>query len=52
MGFLKALFDGLVKLEITEIGDTLTMISKEDEKVTFNKPVKAVKDAESWLGKI
>jgi len=52
MGYLKALFDGLVKLRINDVGDTKTMLSKENEEVEFQRPVKATKDAEQWLNKI
>jgi hypothetical protein len=37
---LKALFDGLVKLHISDLGDAERMISKEGEEVPFSKNVK------------
>ena len=51
-GFLKALFDGLVKLKIDEFDGADGMISKEGEVVPFAKIVKSMKEIETWLNKI
>lgn len=37
---MKALFDGLVRLDINELQDAEKMMSKEGEVVAFNKTVK------------
>lgn len=51
-GFLKQLFDGLFRLELSESQDSMAMESREGEKVVFVKPVKHVKAVEEWLNKI
>ena len=35
--YLKQLFDGLVKLELTETNDSVAMMSREGEKIDFKK---------------
>ena len=51
-GFLKQLFDGLFKLELTETNDSVAMWSREGEKIDFKKPVKHGNKVEEWLNKI
>jgi dynein heavy chain len=51
-GFLKQLFDGLYKLELTETNDSSAMLSREGEKIEFKKPVKHVNKVEEWLNRI
>ena len=58
--YLKTLFDALVMLENNDLGDTIAMMSgdkekcarNEEERVVFQRSVRGVKDAETWLLKI
>ena len=51
-GFLKQLFDGLFKLELTETYDSTAMLSRETERIQFKKQQKHIGKVEEWLNKI
>ena len=51
-GFLKQLFDGLVKLQLSDTNDSVAMVSREGEVVKFIRPVKHQTRVEEWLNKI
>ena len=48
-GYLKALFDGIVKLVMTDLEEIKTMRSKEGELVDMSKMVKTTGNVEQWL---
>ena len=49
--YFKALFDGIVKLTMNDLGDLTEMQSKEGEILPFSKPVKTSGNVEAWLFK-
>jgi dynein heavy chain len=51
-GYLKALFDGIVKLTMSDLGDLTEMKSKEGENLPFLKLVKTTGPVEGWLCKV
>lgn len=51
-GFLKQLFDGLFKLDLSDTNDSLAMISRETERIDFKKPVKHLSKVEEWLNRV
>ena len=51
-GFLKQLFDGLFRLELTETNDSIAMVSRETERIDFKRVVKHLSKVEEWLNKI
>jgi dynein heavy chain len=51
-GYLKALFDGIVKLQLDEVGRVEAMKSKEGEIVYFNKNVNVGGQPEVWLSAV
>lgn len=51
-GFLKQLFDGLVRLELSDTNDSIAMLSREGERIEFKRPVKHQNRVEEWLNKI
>ena len=48
-GYLKALFDGIVRLTMNDLGDVTEMKSKEGEIMPFLKQVKTTGNVEAWL---
>ena len=51
-GYLKQLFDGLFRLELSETNDSTAMLSREGEKIELKKAVKHTSKVEEWLTKI
>lgn len=51
-GFLKQLFDGLFRLNLSETNDSVSMRSREGEEIDFKRIVKHISKVEEWLNKI
>ena len=51
-GYLKALFDGLVKLDMPNDDEIKGMISREEEKIDFTKILRPSGNVEDWLKKV
>ena len=51
-GYLKALFDGLVKLDMPTDDEIKGMISREGEKIEFTRTLRPSGNVEDWLKKV
>lgn len=51
-GYLKQLFDGLVKLDLTETNDSIAMLSREGERIELKRAVKHTSKVEEWLTRV
>ena len=51
-GYLKALFDGIVRLQMDELDAIKSMKSKEGEIVEFVRQVKTSNQVEEWLKRV